>query len=211
MKLEKINETKLKIIFDSHELEENNISVHSFLSNSLESQKLFLAILDIANEDLGFDTINSRISYEAISFDNKQFIIFITKLDSCLKNNNFSSFDITNFKTIPISFRDIAIPQNSNLVETTFFYFFHTLDELFDFCDYTNSLNIFFNFENSLYQYNDIFFIELNTKNLSIIQINNLFSFLAEFNTAYILSEFTKVKLKEVSTLLITNNAIQKL
>ena len=81
MKLEKINETKLKIIFDSHELEENNISVHSFLSNSLESQKLFLAILDIANEDLGFDTINSRISYEAISFDNKQFIIFSYKYE----------------------------------------------------------------------------------------------------------------------------------
>ena len=51
MKIEKINENKIKIMFDSKELEENHISLHSFLSNSIEAQKLFLAILDIADEE----------------------------------------------------------------------------------------------------------------------------------------------------------------
>ena len=59
MKIEKITDNQLKITFDSIELEENNISVHSFLSHSLETQKMYLAILEIAYEDLGFDTKNS--------------------------------------------------------------------------------------------------------------------------------------------------------
>jgi len=211
MRLEKINEKKLKILFDSQELEDNNISVHSFLSNSLESQKLFLAILDIANEDLGFNTINSKISYETISFDNRQFIIFVTKLDSYSKHNNFSSLNLTNSNQTPNFSREVVFSQNSTFLENTIFYFFYSLDELFDFCNYTNSLPILFNFKNSLYQYKDLFFIELSSENLSTFQSNTLFSLCSEFKTAYPLSKFAKTKLKEVSYLLIKNNAIQQL
>ena len=47
MKIEKLNENKLKIMFDYTELEENNISIHSFLANSKQTQEFFLAILNI--------------------------------------------------------------------------------------------------------------------------------------------------------------------
>ena len=94
MKIEKVNENKIKISFDYSELEENNISVHSFLSNSYSTQKLFLAILDIANEEFGFNAKNCKISYETISFDNKEFLVIITKSTNSLDSNNLSPYNL---------------------------------------------------------------------------------------------------------------------
>ena len=98
MRIEKLNDNKLKISFTSKELEENNITVHSFLAGSNEAQKLFLALLDIANEEFGFDIRNCNISSETISFDNKDFIIFVTKKlqtsASAEKVSKSSSYDL---------------------------------------------------------------------------------------------------------------------
>ena len=106
MKIEKLNENKLKVIFSSKELEENNISIHSFLANSKESRKFFLAILNIANEDLNFRLNTSQITYDTISFSNKYFVIIIKKVHA-------------------------DAPISSNNV----FYKFNNIDDLFEFCD----------------------------------------------------------------------------
>ena len=225
MRLEKISENKLKIIFDSNELNENNISVHSFLSNSIESQKFLLAILEIANEDFGFDSSNSKISYETFSFKNQCFIIFVTKN---IPQNTSSFLQISNLpKTTTSNFlRDINTTSNlsdyfvrknaQNFKNTinknlSYYSFFQNINDLFDFCNYINSLNIHLNLQSSLYRYNNLFFIE--TKNIlhQSSEINKYFSILSEFQNTYILSENASQKLKEFSNLLISNNAIQKL
>ena len=51
MKIQMINPSKLKIIFNLDDLEENNISLHSFLSGSESSKKFLKAIIEIAEED----------------------------------------------------------------------------------------------------------------------------------------------------------------
>ena len=225
MRLEKINENKLKIIFDSNELIENHISVHSFLSNSVESQKFLLAILEIANEDFGFDSSNSEISYETFSFKNQCFIIFVTKN---IPQNTSSFLQISNLpKTTTSNFlRDINTKSNlsdyfvrknaQNFKNTinknlSYYSFFQNINDLFDFCNYINSLKIHLNIQSSLYRYNNLFFIE--TKNIlhQSSETNKYFSILSEFQNTYILSENAGQKLKEFSNLLISNNAIQKL
>ena len=50
MQIEKINNNKLKVILNIDDLEENNIDLNTFMANSLESQELFLDILDLAEE-----------------------------------------------------------------------------------------------------------------------------------------------------------------
>ena len=50
MKFEKVNNDKIKITISSDDLEANNIDFHSFMSNSNETQSLFLSVLDKAED-----------------------------------------------------------------------------------------------------------------------------------------------------------------
>ena len=67
MKIEKLNENKIRIILNLDDLREKNIDFHSFMSNSLESQDLFLDMLDKAEEEVGFDTKDYKLIIEAIA------------------------------------------------------------------------------------------------------------------------------------------------
>lgn len=48
MKIEKIDENKIRATFSMRDLNDKNIDLHSFMSDSSESQKLFLDLLDEA-------------------------------------------------------------------------------------------------------------------------------------------------------------------
>ena len=99
MQIEKINKNKLKVILNTSDLEENNIDLNNFMANSLESQELFLDILDLAEEKFNFYVHDSKLVIESISLAHNIFIFTITKLNDTLieKNKNyiycFNTFD----------------------------------------------------------------------------------------------------------------------
>ena len=215
MKIEKLNEDEIKIIFDYTELEENNISLHSFLSNSIESQKLFLAILDIANEDLGFDTTNSKISYEALSYDNKNFVVFITKsrLNSKLENSSVISNtikDSTNNNFFNFLGNDLLNFEKNNL-PNILLYKFENINDVFAFCDYINNSLSNLNFNSSLHKYNNLYFIKIDIKDLSLENKKKIIFSLTEFKNNLNLSNISLLRFEELSEILIKNNAIQNL
>ena len=92
MKLEMLNDSKLKISFDSKELEENGISIHTYLSGSKLIKKFIYAILEIAEEELNFTFKNYKLDVESYSFNHTHFIIYITK---DLSNFNSKNTDIS--------------------------------------------------------------------------------------------------------------------
>ncbi len=192
MKIEKINENKLKIMFDYTELEENNISIHSFLANSIEVQDFFLAILDIANEDLNFNPNTSNLSYETISFGNKFFVIFVTKSDDY---NNFKQF--------------VNLPQTEN---SFLLYNFYDMNEVFSFCNILNSvLPSNENLKSSLYEYDKKYFLKLDIKNLDNSIKEKIPLLISEFKDNLKFSDLSLLRFEEFSSLLIKDNAIQTL
>ncbi len=54
MKIEKLTENKIRIILDIQDLKEKNIDLHSFMSDSIESQDLFYDMLDKAEKEVRF-------------------------------------------------------------------------------------------------------------------------------------------------------------
>ena len=80
MKFEKLNENKLRIIISSQDLLDKHIDFHSFMSNSLETQDIFLDILDKAEKEVGFITKNHKVRIEAFAMNNEDFIFTVTKL-----------------------------------------------------------------------------------------------------------------------------------
>ena len=69
MKFEKVNNDKIKITLNSKDLEANDIDFHSFMSNSSQTQSLFLAVLDKAERDYGFSTDNYQLKVETVVID----------------------------------------------------------------------------------------------------------------------------------------------
>lgn len=219
MKLEKINETKLKIIFNSEELEEHNISLHSFLSNSTEFQKFFIALLEIASEDLNFNTYNCKISYEAFSFENKTFIIFINAEKKC-SNPNITSSSLDNSNNFFNVIKDNTISQNSSFffLNNTLIkskknplYAFYSFEELLDFCNLLNNSFFTLNIESNLYQYNDIYFLEILIDKENFSKENNLKKLeliCSDIKDETNFQENTVIRLKEFGNLLIEKNAI---
>ena len=61
MKFEKLNENKIRITLSIRDLEEKDIDFHDFMSNSLESQDLFLDMLEEAEEKVGFKTRDCKV------------------------------------------------------------------------------------------------------------------------------------------------------
>lgn len=56
MKFEKVNDNKIRITLTYEDLLNEDIDFHSFMSNSMDSQNVFLNILDKAEKEIGFVT-----------------------------------------------------------------------------------------------------------------------------------------------------------
>ena len=80
MRIEKLNENKIRIFFDIQDLIEKNIDLHTFMSNSMETQDLFLDMLDKAETELGFNTKNYKLVIEALASSDGNFIITVTRI-----------------------------------------------------------------------------------------------------------------------------------
>ena len=67
MQIEKITENKIRITLNIEDLLEKNIDLHTFMSNSIESQDLFYDMLDKAEKEIGFKTKDYKLMIEALA------------------------------------------------------------------------------------------------------------------------------------------------
>lgn len=79
MKFEKLNEDKIRITLSSQDLVEKDIDFHSFMSNSIKSQDLFLDILEEAEKKVGFVTKDYKVRIEALAMNDGNFIFTVTR------------------------------------------------------------------------------------------------------------------------------------
>ena len=165
------------------------------MANSIESQTLFLNMLDKAEHEVGFITDDYKLSIEAIALSNGTFILTVTRIEKeTLKSNRVHAK------------RKDTFSENNVLI-----YKFANFD---DFCNFENFLSVsFFKFTdyfsefNSLYQYKNYFFLILeNIKNEYSSEISSIIS---EFAVPIQSSELIIHKIKEYG-LLVTNKAIHK-
>jgi len=75
LQIEKITENKIRIILNIKDLQEKNIDLHTFMSNSMESQDLFYDMLDKAKKEVGFETKDYKLMIEALAIPNRKFYI----------------------------------------------------------------------------------------------------------------------------------------
>lgn len=199
MRFEKLNENKIRITLTNQDLIKKNIDFHSFMANPIESQDLFLDMLDTAEKEIGFITKNYQIRIEALQVSNGDFILTITR--SLPETKKYFEKKKLHIKR-----------KNTSFKSKDALYCFGCFD---DFCDFSSFLNIHhIKISNiakniSLYEYKSKFYLSFSNINLAYSDLNRLFSTITEFATYISYSDLIKRKLVENGTLIIKNNAIK--
>ena len=199
MRIEKLNEDKIRITLNIDDLKEKNIDLHDFMSNSIESQELFIDMLNKAKQEVGFITDDYKIMIEALAMADGNFVLTVTRINP-----------VTDTKKKKIHIKRKS--QNINLKTTI--YCFDTFDEFCDFCTYlqNSKFNNFSDFVNkiSLFLYNEQYFLVLKDINSNFTLLKNFCSSITEFGCFVNNSSLFERKLLEYGTVIIPENAILK-
>ena len=107
MKIEKLSNNKLKVVFSINDLEKENINYQSFMAGSTKYENVLSELLYIAKTELDFDTQNCNIEIETFEITHGNFILTITKFEKNLRKlkakrkqvnleNNFCIYEFKN-------------------------------------------------------------------------------------------------------------------
>ncbi len=201
MKFEKLNENKIRITLNNQDLAEKHIDFHSFMSNSQESQNLFLDMLDEAEKKVGFITKDYKIRIEALAMSDGNFILTITRFGKNIDNDSKSS-----------KMRKVKIKRkNLDMTSKQLIYHFNSFDDFCNFSNFISKSNKFTNIAKNmvLYFYKNTYYLCISNINIEHQNIKQLYTLITEFGTYVDNSEVFGRKLAECGKIIIKNNAIK--
>lgn len=208
MKIEKINENKIRITLTFDELEKRQISLSDIEKDSVLAKELFINLLEESNLEGDFIEDDSHLFIEASSDNNNLFIVTITRIDSIPELKKYSLLsEHTSHEQIPPKMR---LPKYSSYKVDSYIYSFDSLDTLLNLCYIAIQENLFFG-KNSLYQYQDTYFVIFSQATVKNKKFLKTFVFLSEYCKEYYSYDLYEVSIIEKSKLILKNNALQKL
>ena len=202
MKFEKLSENKLRIILSMKDLEEKDIDFHDFMANSLETQDLFLDMLEEAEEKVGFNTKNYKVKIEALAMTDMDFIVTVTRItpeSEKLYSNSKKKFKVCR-KQIKSELNQAVYRFNSF---DDYCYFIQYLSQNHLLTSVNVAKNIF------VYCYKNQYYLVLNNINVEYPHIKKFYSSIVEFATYINNSNLFIAKLNECGHLVIKNNALK--
>lgn len=78
--MKNFGENKIRITLDINDLAEKHIDFHEFMSNPIDSQSIFLDMLDQAEKEIGFVTKDCKIMIEALAMSSGSFVLTVTRV-----------------------------------------------------------------------------------------------------------------------------------
>ena len=201
MKFEKLNENKIRIILNHQDLSEKNIDSHSFMSNSQESQNLFIAVLNEAEQKIGFITKDYKLRIETLALSDGNFILTITRFGN---NVNIDS-KAQRIKNIKIQRKQINTTSKQLIFKFNCFEDFCNFSKLISKTKYYNVLIK----QTTLFSYKNTYYLCLYNINTSNSNLKNLYTLITEFATYTNNSAILLSKLSECGTIIFKNNAVE--
>ncbi len=210
MKLEKINDNKVKITLSLEELESREVTLKDIQTNSNIAKDLFRDLIEENNLDEDFILNESHLFIEASSDNNNSFSVTITKVDNLPDYTNYQSEKeyLTKNKS-----QKKSKSKTTNEVRYTvdsYIYTFEKLDYILNLCEKSKTEKLFFG-KNSLYKYNDEYFLIFSKTSIKNPKFIKTYVFLSEYCKTYYSYELFETSIKERAKLIIQNNALQKL
>ena len=205
MKIEKISENKVKITLTIDELSQRHISIKDIEQDSNRAQDLFLDLLEESELNCDFVTDDSQLYVEASSDNENLFIVTITKIDYMPEISKYSSKKrYSPKKKKQHSNDDVTYTVASSI------YKFSSLDRIFELCSKLAIEKAFMG-TNSLYKYEDSYFIVFSPTSIKNAKFIKTFVILSEYAEQFYSSDMYRTLIKEKSELIIDKKAIQKI
>lgn len=152
MKIEKLNENKIKITLNSDDLKSRNIDVQSFIYNTPESQDLFWDVMREAEKEYGFSVDESMVYVEASATAAGIFTLTVTKTANSLNQPHLKNkLKKKNYK---LKRKNINVSLDNSV------YKFNSFDDICDFCKSANIKDFGIN---SLYQFESDYYLLTTT------------------------------------------------
>lgn len=201
MKIEKLTDNKIRIIFNIDDLAQKNIDINSLIKNTDSSQKFFKTMLKQAKKEVGFEVQDSKLLIEAYISTDGFFVVTFTKIANQHSDNLNNSF-------VPKAKR-----KNMNPSSDIAIYEFRNFDEFCSFCTYlkNSSVKNIKGFAKliSLYDYNSKYYLVFNGINHDFKDISFLYTSISEFAKLTSTSSFFESKLVEYGKTVFKKNAIE--
>lgn len=148
MKIEKINDNKIKVTLSVKELEERNLDFQSLRYNTPEAQTLFFDMMKQAETEHGFRATNCQLFIEAASINDGKFIVTVTKLQEKILP------PAPQKKKLPVP--ELKVRKKQVLKSENFVYKFDDFEQI---CNLLSATKIPSNLTSTLYEYKNAFFI----------------------------------------------------
>lgn len=209
MKIEKINENKVKITLTFEELENRKISLQDIESDAAKAKDLFIDLLEESNLEEDFVIDESHLFVEASSDNNNLFTVIITKIEDIPELKQYSLLEKKpsmkrSGKSNKFSNANYKYTVDSNIYE------FASLDDVLALCEVAKSERIFFG-KNSLYKQNSKYYLIFSKFSIKNPKFLKTYVFLSEYCKNYYVYDLYETSIKERSQLIIENNALQTL
>lgn len=207
MKIEKINENKIKIEIDAFDIKEWNVDLKNFVNNTPEARNMLWHALRRAEEDVNFRVGESQLMVETLPGSDNGFVMMVSKLESEAEVAEALERTGKRIKQIEFKIRKKGRPQT--LLRIFKFPDFESL------CDGVREFFEVYMGESRLIKYQGEFFLELLPRDaFGIFEMENVLSEFAEkmpnpLSLQGVLNEHGLVMMKENAVMLIAKNFLK--
>ena len=202
MKIEKINENKIKVLIDIDEAKEWNVNIKNIASNTPEIQEMFWTALRLAEKDVEFSVDGAKLFVEAIPGQTEGFGMLITKIFS----DNDLNLAVSNCSYKGRVKKRKLTPGRNECIKRALG------KRIFRFCDFENVCQAAsavyrdFEGESTLYKLEDSYYmLLLPTDSSSIIGIEKV---MLEFSDKQSKTLISHGRLNELGEIMIKENAV---
>ena len=204
MKIEKIDENKVRITLTIDELTHRQITLKDIEQDSNRAQDLFIDLLEETelNEDFLMD--DSQLFVEASSDNENLFVVTITKIDYMPEITKYTPKKTTRKKK-----KTSANSQTEYTVASTI-YKFKNIDTVLELASKLKTEKAFMG-TNSLYKYEDSYFVVFSNTSIKNAKFIKTFVILSEYAQQYYATDMYKTLIQEKCKLIIEKKALQTL
>ena len=182
MKVEKINDNKIRITLTFEELEKRKISLSDIEQDSSLAKELFINLIEESNIDTDFIIDDSHLFIEACSDSNNLFVVTVTKIDNIPELKKYSVLE-ENLKSNN-NRKNTSNSKPTKYNVNSYIYSFKSIDDILELCQKSKSENLFFG-RNSLYKHEETYFIIFSRATVKNKKFLKTFVFLSEYCLEY--------------------------
>lgn len=223
MKIEKLSETQIQVTLNHSDLTDRDLKISELAYGSKKAQALFKDMMVRAYEDFGFETDNVPLMIEAVPLSADSIMIVVTKVEDPSQieqkleaigerptHRTFKNPEEDRLTDLALMGSEITEQAKENtkskVASTT--YLFNDFDNV---CMAAHRIQPMFVGDNSLYKFNQKYYLILEKNKKANINSDALVGVLDEFGSKFPSSDLNEHFLKEHGKLMIQTHAIDVL